>query len=80
MPQEKTYSQMREEFSKTFYKSIAPRIQQYEYERISILVTTLFIGLILVLIASWIVYHGFTTNGGCSRGEAKIVIGLLFIG
>ena len=79
MPQEKTYSQMREEFSKTFYKSIAPRIQQYEYERISILVTTLFICLILVLIASWIVYHGFTTNGGCSRSEAKIVISLLFL-
>ena len=50
MSEEKTYKQMREEFTKKFYGEISPEIQKYDKERVSKLKTSLCISTILVLI------------------------------
>lgn len=40
MMEEKTYKQIREEFTKTFYGKIAPKIKKFDNERIKTLIKT----------------------------------------
>ena len=49
MTEEKTYSQMRNEFTERFYKQIVPKIQKYENERKTILVKTICFSILLIL-------------------------------
>lgn len=79
MSQEKTYSQMRNEFSKKFYTCMAPRIQQYEAERVFTLIISLILFILLIATAAWITYTGFKYNGGLSEGMAELVMLLIFI-
>ena len=77
MSEEKTYKQMQAEFSKKFYTSMAPRIQQYEDERVFTLLICLILFVFFVACAVWIFYTGFKYNGGLSEGKVKLA--LLFI-
>lgn len=56
MTEEKTYSQMREEFSKRFYGKIVPHIQNFEQERISHLESAVGISAILIFIPVLIIF------------------------
>ena len=49
MPQEKTYSQMRNEFTERFYKQIVPKIQNHEKERKTTLIRTICFSILMIL-------------------------------
>ena len=66
MPQEKTYSQMREEFSKRFYGKIVPYIQNFEQERISHLESVVGISAILIFIPVLIIFSDFKNSSDSS--------------
>lgn len=78
MPQEKTYSQIRNDFSKKFYSYIVPRIRQYEDERIIRLLTSLIVSIISLAWVGWIYYAGFTHISEFSDNKAGLVVILLF--
>ncbi len=69
MPQEKTYSQMRNEFTERFYKQIVPKIQKYENERKTILAKTICFSIMMILAGILIIilnislqYKGYVEN------------------
>lgn len=78
MPQEKTYSQIRNDFSKKFYSYIVPRIRQYEDERVFRLLASLIISIISLAWVGWIYYAGFTHISEFSDNKAGLVVILLF--
>lgn len=49
MSEEKTYSQMRNEFTERFYKQIVPKVQKYENERKTILIRTICFSILMIL-------------------------------
>ena len=55
MPQEKTYSQMRNEFTERFYKQIVPKIQKYENERKTTLIRTICFSTLMIVASILIV-------------------------
>ena len=78
MSEEKTYKQMQEEFTRKFYREIAPEIQKYDKERVSKLKTSLCSSTILVLIA--ILFGILKYNARTyTTSDGKIILFLLFI-
>ena len=78
MSEEKTYKQMREEFTKKFYGEISPEIQKYDKERVSKLKTSLCISTILVLIG--ILFGILKFNARTyTTSDGKIILGLLVL-
>ena len=77
MSQEKTYSQIRNDFSKKFYSYIVPRIRQYEDERVIRLLASLVVSIIFLAWVAWIYYAGFTHISEFTGNKAGLVIILL---
>ena len=77
MTQEKTYSQIRNDFSKKFYSYIVPRIRQYEDERVIRLLASLVVSIISLAWVGWIYYTAFTHIGEFSDNNVKLVLFLL---
>ncbi len=59
MSEEKTYKQMREEFTQKFYRKIAPELQKYDKERVNKQEIAVSVSAILILIAILIVISDF---------------------
>lgn len=78
MSQEKTYSQIRNDFSKKFYSYIVPRIRQYEDERVIRLLASLIVSIISLTWVAWIYYAGFTHISEFTDNKAGLVVILLF--
>ena len=78
MSQEKTYAQIRNDFSKKFYSYIVPRIRQYEDERVIRLLASLIVSIIALAWVAWIYYAGFTHISEFTDTKIKLVLFLLF--
>ena len=68
------YRRMQDEFTKTFYGEIAPKIKKFEFKRICNLTITIILASMTILAALLIVYTSLSNYGYCSDEEIMSVL------